>query len=67
MPSQNIRTQATDFPVVQVLLNEYIFAANVEKAHADMLKLGRVFFIPENVKLSAAVSLIKKPRYSKIK
>ncbi len=52
--------------VVQNMLSLYLFTGNVEKAHADMLKLGRMFFVPENIKLSAAVSLIKKPRYKLI-
>ena len=33
------------------------------KAHYDMNKLAKVFFIPEHVSLAAATALLKKPRY----
>jgi hypothetical protein len=36
---------------------------NVTRAHADIQKLARVFFMPEVVDLDEALSIIKKPRY----
>jgi hypothetical protein len=33
-----------------------------EKAHADMAKLSRVFFMPEHVSLKTASGIVKKPR-----
>jgi hypothetical protein len=35
---------------------------NVGRAHADIQKLARAFFMPEVVDLEEATSLVKKPR-----
>jgi hypothetical protein len=35
---------------------------NVNRAHADIQKLNRTFFMPEVVDLEDAISLVKKPR-----
>jgi hypothetical protein len=35
---------------------------NVARAHADIQKLARVFFMPEVVDLDEALAIIKKPR-----
>ena len=43
------------------VLKELIIG-NPDRAHADMLKLARNFFIAEHVTLEKASSLIKKPR-----
>ena len=32
------------------------------RAHADYLKIARIFFMPETVGIEEAVSLVKKPR-----
>ena len=37
-------------------------SANSARAHADMSKLARCFFMPETVSVSEATSLVKKPR-----
>jgi hypothetical protein len=35
---------------------------NVMRAHADIQKLSRVFFMPEVVDLEEAIAIVKKPR-----
>jgi hypothetical protein len=35
---------------------------NVTRAHADIQKLSRVFFMPEVVDLDEAIAIVKKPR-----
>jgi hypothetical protein len=35
---------------------------NVARAHADIQKLSRVFFMPEVVDLEEALAIVKKPR-----
>ena len=37
--------------------------SNPAKAHADLQKMAKVFFMPETANLEEAVSLIKKPRF----
>jgi hypothetical protein len=36
---------------------------NLQRAHADIQKLVRVFFMPETIDLDEALALVKKPRY----
>lgn len=36
--------------------------SNPDRAHADMNKIARCFFIPEHISLAAAVAMVKKPR-----
>ena len=33
-----------------------------EKAHADLARIQRVFFMPEVITLQAATAIVKKPR-----
>jgi hypothetical protein len=35
---------------------------NVARAHVDIQKLSRVFFMPEVVDLEEALAIVKKPR-----
>ena len=37
--------------------------ANVARAHADIVKMAKVFCIPEGITMKEAVDVIKKPRY----
>ena len=38
------------------------FLDNPEKGHADINRISKIFFMPENVSLSDASALVKKPR-----
>ena len=40
----------------------FAYSGNPDRAHADMAKLARAFFIPEHVDLAAAMAIVKKPR-----
>jgi len=40
------------------------FMADQIKGHADILKMERIFFMPEVIGLEEALALVKKPRYS---
>jgi len=40
------------------------FMADQIKGHADILKMERIFFMPEVIGLEEAQALVKKPRYS---
>jgi hypothetical protein len=35
----------------------------LDKAHSDMRKMARIFFVPEYVSVTAAMGIVKKPRY----
>jgi hypothetical protein len=36
--------------------------SNVAKAHADLQKVARCFYMPETIRLEDALNLVKKPR-----
>ena len=38
------------------------FLDDPEKGHADINRISKIFFMPENVSLSDASALVKKPR-----
>jgi len=38
------------------------FLADQIKAHADIMKMERIFFMPEIISLEEATGLVKKPR-----
>jgi hypothetical protein len=42
--------------------SNFVYAGNPDRAHADMAKLARAFFIAEHVDLATAMAIVKKPR-----
>jgi len=36
---------------------------NPAKAHADVMKINKIFFVPEEINITDAAAIIKKPRY----